>query len=87
MEKITFMMDNNETVDFYVMEETRISGVNYLLVTDSPNEEDEEADAFILKDTSKPGDEEALYEFVEDNAELEAVGKVFSELLEDIDLV
>ena len=80
MEKIEFITDDNEVVNFYILEETRINGVNYILVTDS--EEDEDAEAFILKDTSSAQSMESSYEF----NELEAVGKVFSELLEDIDL-
>lgn len=84
MEKIEFITDDNEVVNFYILEETRINGVNYILVTDS--EEDEDAEAFILKDTSNAQSMEASYEFIEDDNELEAVGKVFSELLEDIDL-
>ena len=84
MEKIEFITDDNEVVNCYILEETRINGVNYILVTDS--EEDEDAEAFILKDTSIAQSMEASYEFIEDDNELEAVGKVFSELLEDIDL-
>ena len=38
----------------------------------------------ILKDTSMAQDKESLYEIVEDDMELEAVSKVFGELLEDI---
>ena len=34
-EKITLQTDNGEAVDFYVLEETRINGMNYLMVTDS----------------------------------------------------
>ena len=34
-EKITLETDTGESVDFYVLEETRISGMNYLMVTDS----------------------------------------------------
>ena len=41
-EKITLQTDNGESVDFYVLEETRINGMNYLLVTDSEEEEDGE---------------------------------------------
>jgi hypothetical protein len=84
MEKIQFVTDDNEVVDFYILEETRINGINYILVTDS--EDDEEAEAYILKDTSSEESIEASYEFVEDDNELSAVGKVFEELLEDIDL-
>lgn len=84
MEKMEFVTDDDKVVDFYILEETRVNGVNYILVTDS--EEDNDAEAFILKDTSSEQSTEASYEFVEDDNELEAVGKVFSELLEDIDL-
>ena len=36
MEKISFThKETGETVDFYVLEETRLNGVDYILVTDS----------------------------------------------------
>lgn len=86
MEKLTFVTEDQESVDFYIIEETRVNGINYLLVTESEDEEDEEAEAYILKDTSKAEDEEAVYEFVESEEELDAVSRIFAELLEDMDL-
>ena len=71
-------------VDFYVLEQTRIAGRDYLLVTDA---EDGDGDAYILEDLSKDGDPEAVYEFVEDDAQLDALSKVFSQMLDDIALV
>ena len=86
MEKIEFTFaDTNETVDFYIIEETKINGMQYLLVTDSDDEEEEEAEAYILKDLSSETDEESVYEMVEDDEELEAVSKIFAEELEDYD--
>ncbi|MBE5963831.1 MAG: DUF1292 domain-containing protein [Lachnospira sp.] len=85
MEKLTFTLDSDETVEFAILEETRINGVNYLLVTDA-FEDEEEGEAYILKDTSDETDLEAKYEFVEDDTELEAISKVFAELLEDVDI-
>ena len=70
---------------FYIVEETKLAGVSYILVTDSP-EEEPEADAYILKDISSPESEEAIYEFVEDDAELNAIADVFAQLLEDADI-
>ena len=55
------------------------------MVTDTPDGE-EEADAYILKDVSDPESEEAIYEFVEDDRELEALADIFAELLEDVDI-
>ena len=86
MEKINFVTDDNEEVEFYIIEETRVHGYNYILVTDSQDEDDEEAEAYILKDDSDSADPEAAYEFVEDDEELEGVSKIFAELLEDIDI-
>ena len=82
-EKIVFTTEDGEEVLFYVLEETRVSGVNYLLVTDS---EEDEADCYILKDTSSPEDTEALYEIVEDDETLEAVSGLFKALLEDTEI-
>ena len=61
MEKLEFIDENGEKTQFYVIEETRINGINYLLVSESDNED----------------------EFVEEDSELESVGKVFSELMDD----
>ena len=64
---ITLETGDGERVDFYVLEETRISGMNYLLVTDAP-------------------EDAAVYEFVEDDGELEYLYKIFTELTEDMDV-
>ena len=82
MEKITFTLADNQIVEFYVLEQTVLGGISYILVTDS---EDDEAEALILKDLAKPGEDEALYEIVDDDDELEAVSKIFQEMLDDIE--
>ncbi|MDE7320686.1 MAG: DUF1292 domain-containing protein [Lachnospiraceae bacterium] len=83
MEKLIFQDENGESAEFYVMEQTRISGRNYLLVADS---EEEDAECLILKDLAEEEDRESLYEIVENEQELDAVLKVFDELLEDVEL-
>ncbi|SDN16683.1 DUF1292 domain-containing protein [Lachnospira pectinoschiza] len=84
MEKISLVSEDGDKIELYVLEETRISGINYILVTES-DDENEDAEVYILKDTSKSTDADAIYEYVEDDSELDAVAKVFSELLEDVD--
>ena len=64
MEKITFTLADNQMVEFYVLEQTVLGGISYILVTDS---------------------DEALYEIVDDDDELEAVSKIFQEMLDDIE--
>lgn len=79
-EQIVFTKDDGEEFLVNVIEETRIAGVNYLLVSES---EEEDAECVILKDTSSDSDTEASYEIVEDDDTLSAVAEVFRELLED----
>ena len=83
-EKITLQTDTGESVDFYVLEETRINGMNYLLVTDS--EEVEDGECYILKDVSKAEDSDAVYEFVENDDEMDYLFKIFTELMEDMEV-
>ena len=84
MEKIIFNLDETgETVEFYLLEQTKMSGMTYILVTDS---QEEDAECLILKDTSSESDAESIYEIVEEDVELSAVSKVFEELIEDIDI-
>ncbi len=83
--KIVFTDENGAEDVFFVVEETKLNDTNYLLVTDSDDEE--EAEAYIMKDISEPSDTEAVYVFVEDDDEIEAVASVFEKLLEDEELV
>ncbi|MCI9565248.1 MAG: DUF1292 domain-containing protein [Eubacterium sp.] len=84
-EMIVFVDEDGKEIEMFVIEETRINNVNYILVTDSDGE-DEEAEAYILKDISDDEDEEAVYELVDNESEIDYIGKIFSELLEDIDV-
>ena len=82
-EKITFTdPDTQEETEFFGLEQTQINNQNYILVTE---EEDGDSEAYILRETSF-GQGETVYEMVDEDAELEAIGKVFAELMEDVDL-
>ena len=83
LEKITFTPEGEEPVEFYVLEQTRIGGKNYILVTDA---EEGDGEALILKDLSEDGEAESVYEIVADDDELSAVAGVFENMLEDIEL-
>lgn len=84
LEKITFFPEGEDPVEFYVLEQTRIGGINYILVTDF---EDGDGEALILKDMSKDGEEESVYAIVSDDAELNAVAGVFENMLDDVKFV
>ncbi len=79
MEKITFAMDGENAAEFYVLETTTISGFSYILVTD---QEEGDADCWILKETEN-SEQEAVYEMIEDEQELDAVAAVFAQILDD----
>lgn len=81
MEKIT-LEDEKGALSFYVLEQTVLNGKTYILVTE---DEEGDADAFVLRDDSGAEDDEALYSFVTEEAELNAVGAVFQKLMEDED--
>lgn len=84
MDKITFTPQEGGAVEFYVLEQTMIGGVNYLLVTDSG---EGDGDALILRDISAPEDVEAVYEIVEDDGTLNAVAAVFEKIMDDVDII
>lgn len=82
MEKIRFRSEEmQEEVDLFVLEQTKVNGVSYILVTDS---DEGDAECLILKEMTKEAAADSIYEIVEDDVELTAVSKVFEELLEDI---
>ena len=84
MDKIMFRPEGEEPVDFYVLEQTRLGGKDYILVTDAP---EGDAEALILRDMSDSGDTEAVYEIVTEDEELNAVAAVFENMLEDVELL
>lgn len=84
MEKIKFQIEDGTSVEFYVEEQAKIGGQNYLLVSDSQGEE---AEAYILKDVSEDTNAQACYVLVEEEEELEAVFKVFQQMMEDVDMI
>lgn len=84
MEKIKFAFgDGNGEDEFFVLEQTKINGATYILVTDS---EEDDAECLILKETGVEEQTDKMYEIVEDDTELLAVSKVFEELLEDVSI-
>ena len=84
MQSINFITDEGEEIPFYIIEQTTLAGTDFLLVTDSDTQENE-AQVYIMQEISDQ-DDQTIYEFVEDEAQLEALSKVFEELLDDVDI-
>ena len=70
---ITFTLEDDTEIHLEVMEETKINGINYLLVVDV----DEEDSAMILREEASD-EQEITYTPVEDENELHAISKVLS---------
>lgn len=84
--KILFTGDDGEKIEFFVIEEAKLNGTSYLLVSES--EDDDESVAYIMKQVVREGDKETIYEFVEDEKEIDAVAGLLEELLDgEVDLV
>lgn len=82
-DKVVLTGESGDVWELYVLESTRIAGVDYLLTTEA---ETGDGDCYILKDVSDSGDEDAVYVPVEDDEELDNLLSVFAELLDDVDL-
>ena len=78
-EMITMTGEDGSELSFYVLEQTKFLGNEYLLVTESPESEE----VFLLKE-AKTETEEVYYVFVEEEKELSTVSELFEELLEDV---
>ena len=79
-EAIVFYDEEDNEIQLEVLEQTTIAGQNYLLVSD------QEEDAVLLfREVPEDGDF-VSYEIVENDTEIEALLKVFNELIEEVDI-
>lgn len=86
LETIVITFEDGEEVEFFVLEQTQLMGVNYYLVAPCDEEDEEEGECYVLKENPNAEDEEfGMYEFVEDEKELDVLFPIFEELLEDSD--
>ena len=83
MDKITLTGEAGDRIELFILESTRLMGQEYILAADT---EQGDGNCYILKDRSASDSEEAVYELVEDEKELDYLLSVFAELLEDVDL-
>ena len=83
--KITFESEDGEE-DFYIIEQTMLGGVNYLLVTNSVDDDDEDGGFLILKEGPEDEDGFSSYDILDDEKELKSIVQIFNEIVEGIDL-
>lgn len=76
-----FTDEDGNKEEYFVLEETKLNNIKYLLVSDA-DEGAQEANAFIMKDLSDETSDEAVYEMVGDGPELDALADIFAQLLD-----
>ena len=81
--KIILIDNEGNEEEFYIEEQTRVYGKNYILVSTA---QEGDAEALILKDISEDSNEEAAYVPSVRANSLAAVMKIFEEMLDDIDI-
>lgn len=81
-EKITFTDEEGVVVEFTVIEEAKIGGVNYLLVVD---EKENAEEAYIFTEVQDDNGE-VVYEVLEDEEKLPIILDYFNAVMDDIDL-
>ena len=83
MEKLIFTSEDGEKLELMVQAQVRMGGVDYILVSE---EDDDGAEAWILKDISGTEEDDARYVGVEDDDELRAILPLFEEILDEMDI-
>lgn len=83
METIVMQGENGDQIELEVLETTRLGGVDYYLVCDTSEEDEEYVVTYIMKDVSKVDEETSVYEFVEEEKEYDAIAAIFEEIVSD----
>jgi len=77
--KINIIDEEGNEIELIIIETAKFEGRDYILASESDN-------AYILKDVSDDKDSDSIYEFVDDEKELDMLADVFSELISDMDI-
>ena len=84
MDKLAFTLDDGSTRELYVLGETKLDGISFLLVSESEDEDDE---VMIFRASADTEDEEeAVYDLVTEEDELKRAIAAFEEALDDISI-
>lgn len=83
MERLLFTdSETGEEAQLYLLEQTSIGGTTYYLACE---EETDDSLAYIFKEISSD-DDELMLTIVDDDTELNAIARVFAELIDDADI-
>lgn len=84
-ETVTMTGEDGVDVEFSIIDNVACGGERYLLVVETEQMDDDEAEALILKEVSINTDD-VTYELVEEDGEFDRVAELFSKNVEDYDV-
>ena len=84
-QKILFLDDDGQEIEFNVIEQTTIAGQTYLLVEDCEASSEDESVVLIMKEVQLE-DDYVSYEIVEDDKELDMISDIFNALLDGLEV-
>ena len=82
MDKIV-LKGEGEELALFVLDSTKLAGVNYLLVSD---QEQGDGECYVLEELPSPHKDILEYKMVEDDMLLDQLANIFGEQLEDLDI-
>ncbi len=84
-EIVTMIGEHDEEVEFSIIDHVLLGKERYLLVIETDELDNEEAEALILREVSI-NTNDVTYEIVEEDAEFQRVAELFSQKGEDYDI-
>ena len=84
MDKVVFTGEFGESMELYVLETTRLQGIDYYLASDV---EQGDGNCYILKELPSRDGEDPLYEIVSDEGLLDYLASIFGEQMDDADIL
>ena len=84
MDKVVFTGEFGESMELYVLETTRLQGIDYYLASDV---EQGDGNCYILKELPARDGEDPLYEIVSDEGLLDYLASIFGEQMDDADIL
>ena len=84
MDKVVFAGEFGESMELYVLETTRLQGVDYYLASEV---EQGDGDCYILKEIPGKDGEDPAYEIVSDEGLLDYLASIFAEQMDDTDIM
>jgi len=83
---VTLTDDDGTETEFVILDETEDNGRKYILAIESEDIDNENAEAVIFRKANDCGDDEDVYELIEDDGEFDRIAALFQLSSDDYDV-